>query len=103
MTSFLKEFKMGSKLRLSIEVGASALVTLIALSPVIKRSHTKHKQVMVDLELDRTAMWIASGVIQERVRNGKYTPSDKEKMLTDWEFERIRIIEEGHLSKTFTK
>lgn len=47
------------------------------------------------VQSEQEALWIATGIVEERQRNGLYRNKPVEYLLSELEFEKIRILEES--------
>lgn len=97
MTSFHNKFKMVVDLtprqKKIVSAGLGFVLGTLACRPLLKRSYASHKAFREQIRQEREAIWKAAGVIAERARRGDYDTVDEANM--DFEFERIRFMEES--------
>lgn len=75
--------------------GLGTGVAVAIYIPLYRREWAEYKAIKAKSEAERKAIWIAAGTVIERIRRGAYGNAGYEAAYNDFEFERIRIMEEG--------
>lgn len=74
------------------------IVGVLVCLPFLKRSYMAQKAFSDRFKQEREAIWKAAGVVAERMRRGDYNSEEEARM--DFDFERIRFMEESLAAKT---
>ena len=61
------------------------------------RAHARKQKQMDELSRELRSLWTAAGIVGERVRSGSRRYASVEDVMTDFEFERIRLDMEGEI------